>query len=86
MAGTDKRRMTIYYTSGDKQVFEFPKQTDQKALIAGAIKELMDSKALMIELEDRTLVIPFSSIRSVEISPSPEKLPLTAIKGARLVK
>ena len=84
MADGEKRFLTIHYVNGAKQKFEFPVQPDETLSAAGRIKELLASNQLIIELEDRVLIIPFQSIQSIEVSPPPEKIPATAIRNVRL--
>jgi hypothetical protein len=39
---------------------------------------------LILELEDRLLVIPFQNVEYIEVAPSPDKLPSNAIRNVRL--
>jgi hypothetical protein len=46
----------------------------------------MESDKLVIEVEGRLIVIPWSSIKQLEVSPVPASLPFGAIKGAKVVQ
>ena len=84
MADGEKRFLTIHYVNGTKQKFEFPQQPDETLSGAARTKELLAGNQLILELEDRILIIPFQSIQAIELSPPPEKLPTTAIRNVRL--
>ncbi|MFC1824344.1 hypothetical protein ACFL9T_16670 [Thermodesulfobacteriota bacterium] len=84
MADGEKRFLTIHYVNGTTQKFEFPIQPDETLSGAARVKELLAGNQLIIELEDRVLIIPFQSIQSIEVSPPPEKMPATALRNARL--
>ncbi len=77
MAG--KGVLSVYYTNGKVQWFEFTRAEDT-ANIGSRIQDIMKSNQLILDLEDKTLIIPFTSIQHIEISPPLQKLPMTAIK------
>ena len=79
-----KAEVTILYTNGTKQKFEFPRQEDTYN-IAARIHEALKANQILLELEDRVLVIPFQNIQSLEIKPPPAKLPPNAIRNVRIV-
>lgn len=78
----DKGVLSIYYTNGKVQWFEFTRAEDSVS-IGSRIQEIMNGNQLILDLDDKTLIIPFSSIQHMEISPPMQKLPMTAIKGIR---
>jgi hypothetical protein len=84
MATNDTRRLTIYFNDGNQIAFAFERQTDI-TLIVQLMKEALDKQLLVVELEDRVMAIPFSSVQRLEVRPRPEKLPPYAIRGARLL-
>ncbi len=53
--------------------------------IVGLMKEALDSNHLLLEMQDKVLIIPFQSIKSIEFSPPPEKLPEYALRNVRIV-
>ena len=78
------RVLTVRFTNGTIQKYEFSAQADEFT-VGGRIKEALSENNLMIELEDKTVIIPYQNIEIIEVSPSPSKLPETAIKNARQV-
>ena len=78
------RVLTIRFTSGSIQKYEFSAQAEEFS-VAGRMKEALSENNLIIELDDKTVVIPYQNIETIEISPSPSKLPVTALKNARQV-
>ncbi|UCB48194.1 MAG: hypothetical protein JSW56_13735 [Deltaproteobacteria bacterium] len=76
--------MVIRYINGNEQRFEFERQ-EEALNIASQIKDLLSANQLMLELEDRLLVIPFQNVEYIEVAPSPEKLPSNAIRNVRLI-
>lgn len=81
----NKRGMTIYFTDGAKLKFDFPKQRDDTSNIGALIKKAMDQNQLILEVEGTMFTIPFVNVKYIQIYPCPEKLPDTAIRGAKLV-
>ncbi|MFQ5936094.1 MAG: hypothetical protein ACE5LB_06790 [Acidiferrobacterales bacterium] len=79
------RTMKIRFTDGTEQNFEFPQQGPETNM-AARIQEMVSSKVLMLELEDRVVVIPYQNIQSIDVLPAPSKLPSAALKGARRLK
>jgi hypothetical protein len=76
--------MVIRYVNGNEQRFEFERQEDVLNL-ASQIKEVLSADQLMLELEDRLLIIPFQNVEYFEVAPSPDKLPSNAIRNVRLI-
>ena len=74
--------LKISFVNGTVQTFEYTRQEDTFS-IGGRIKEAIRDNLLILELSNRTLFLPYNNILSVEVSPSPPKLPDTAIKGVR---
>jgi len=79
------RTMTVKYTNGNTQMFQFPQQAEAHNLGA-RIQEALAEGNLLIDLGDSTMVIPLSSVESLTVSPSPETLPKNAVRGAQLIK
>ena len=79
------RRLIIFFLDGSKLSFEFPEQVEDKASVGSYVQKLLSKNELVLELEDRMVVIPNSNIKYVEIIPGPPKYPETAIKHARLI-
>jgi hypothetical protein len=77
--------LSVYFTNGKVQWFEFTRAEDT-ANVGSRIQEIMKSNQLILDLEDKTLIIPFASIQYIEIAPPLQKLPLTAIKDIRQIQ
>lgn len=76
--------MIVTCVDGTKHKFEFqprPDLTNQ----AGRIEQMLEAPNLVLELTDRMMVIPTHSIRSVEFTPKPAKLPERALRNVRIV-
>jgi hypothetical protein len=81
---TDKRTMTIHFHDGTKVSFAFPVQTDRQGMTS-AIEGLPKREHLTIEADGTLLLFPLSSIKYVQVSPSPEVLPEDVIRRATVV-
>ena len=78
-----KRGMIIYFTDGSKKVLEFPQQIAEGDVAAAAkMKEALEARHLVLEADGALLVIPFETVKYVQIYPAPKKLPGGVIKGA----
>lgn len=84
MSDTSKGMMTIRYVNGNENRFEFTR-VDDTMNVATRIKEVLSANQIMLELEDRVLIIPLQNVQSIEVSPPPEKMPPNVIKNVRLI-
>ena len=76
--------LTIRYVNGTEQKFEYTRE--ENALnIASRIQDALSSNQVLLELEDRVLIIPFQNIQSMEVSPLPAKLPPNVLRNVRLI-
>ena len=83
----DDRQLIIHFNNGDKLELSFATQMrHSSAAVLEGMKKIMDSDKLALEAEGRLIVIPWSSVRQLEVSPVPAALPFGAIKGARVVQ
>jgi hypothetical protein len=79
MNSAGKGILTIRYVNGLEEKFEYDRFEDEYS-IAAHIKEALRESQLLLELEDRLIVIPYQSILSLDISPPPAKLPATVLR------
>jgi len=79
MNRADKGILTIRYVNGSEEKFEYNRFEDEYS-IAAHIKEALRENHLLLDLEDRLIVIPYQSILSLDISPPPTKLPTTTLR------
>ena len=83
MSTGDKSIMTIRKVADTEQKFEITQQKDEFGL-AGDIDEILKQNQLVIELEDKVVVIPIQHIKCIDVAPATSKLPGYAIRNARL--
>ncbi len=81
----NKRWMTIFFTDGTKLKFDFPKQRDDTSNIGAMIQKALNQNQLVLEVERTMFTIPFVNVKYIQVYPCPDKLPDTAIRGAKLV-
>jgi len=76
--------LKIQFKDGTMQRFEY-ERAEEKSHIAERIKEMLQSGTLMLQIPapNRLLVIPFSSIHTIEVVPPPPKMPGIVIKVVR---
>ncbi|MHC4744876.1 MAG: hypothetical protein ACYS8Z_23420 [Planctomycetota bacterium] len=77
--------ITISYTDGTIQRFEYSRAEDMVNLV-GLIEDILNSNQLAIEADGNMLIIPMQNIKTIEISPAPEKMPRYVIRNTRLVE
>jgi hypothetical protein len=81
--------LTINYTNGTQQQFEFvaPEvRVGEQANLGTRLHKLLTADPIIIEQADKLLVIPVHNIQSIEISPVPPKLPEGVIHPMREIK
>lgn len=79
-----KALLTIHYINDEHHSFQFTPETD-KYTMGDRISKALNENALLVELEDKVLAIPFQNIQYIEISPRPQKLPGHVIKNAQML-
>ncbi len=78
------RFLTVHYLDGTSETFSFAKQAVDQFDMMNRLHTAMTSDRIVIEANERLHIIPVTSIKRVEFSPLPEKLPQGIIKGANL--
>jgi len=81
--------LTIHYTNGKEQHFEFipPEvRVGEQANLGTRLHKMLTADPIILELADKLLVIPVHNIQNIEISPIPPKLPEGVIHEMREVK
>ena len=80
----ERGTLTIAYLDGTEQVFRYDRTGDEQS--AGwQIKEALKEKMLILDLGDRALFIPYDSIKSLEVSPKPVKLPTPSLENVKQI-
>jgi hypothetical protein len=83
----DDKRLTIHFNNGTKKDVTFPVQIkNSTAAVLEAMKKAMESDKLCIEAEGKLVVIPWASVKHVELTPVPPAVPFGSIKGAPIVE
>jgi hypothetical protein len=83
----EDRKMTVHFNNGSKLELAFPTQIrNSNAAVLEGIKKMMDSDQVLIEAEGRLIVIPWASIKQLEVTPVPPALPFGVIKNAKVVQ
>ena len=68
----EARAIRITFNNGEQRSFAFePKHVDA-TLIASRFQEHMDRGFLLLEKDDRLVVLPMGSIQSIELAPKPD--------------
>ena len=63
----------------------FPTQIkNSPAAVLESIKKALESDKLVIEAEGKLVIIPWSSIKHIELTPPPPAIPFGSIKGAKI--
>jgi len=83
----EDRKLTIHFNNGTTLEVSFPTQIkNSTAAVLESMKKVMEGDKLVIEAEGRLLVIPWASVKLVEVTPVPPALPFGTIKGARVAE
>ncbi len=82
---TSVAHLTVTFNDGTVQTYSLTENPGGATQMVSRIKDIMESTFLALELDNKLLMIPASSIRSIEVSPAPLKLPDTVLKNARLI-
>lgn len=81
----DDRQLIIHFNNATRMDVTFPTQIiNSTAAVLEAMKKALESDKLVIEAEGKLVIIPWSSIKYIEVTPAPPAVPFGAIKGARL--
>lgn len=79
-------QMKIKFVNGEEQLFEYVRADPADPTVGKLMHEMMQTRLLILNLEESTLFVPFDNIQSVEVSPQPSKIPSIAVKEARKLR
>lgn len=83
----EDRQVIVHYNNGQTLKLSFPVQIrNSGAAVLEGMKKMMEGDKIAIEAEGRLIVIPWSSVQQIEVTPVPASLPFGAIKNARVVE
>jgi len=81
----EDRQLTIYFNDGNKMEMTFPARLkNSTAAVLESVKKALESDKVVIEAEGKLVIIPWSSIKQVELTPAPAAVPFGAIQGAHI--
>jgi hypothetical protein len=82
----EEKRLIIHFNNGSNLEVAFPVQIrDSTAGVLEAFKRIMDADKLAIHAEDRLLIIPWPSVKYVELIPPPLTVPFGTVQKAKIV-
>jgi hypothetical protein len=76
------RGLTIHFNDGSKVNFSFPRQVSRDEFVGLRTEKILGQHSLLLEADGALMVIPFSSIKYMQLTPIPQKLPDYVIKEA----
>ena len=79
------RFLTIYFVDGSDMSINFPKQQGNPLLLAKRVQSARDADQFTIEIDGQLMMIPKSSVKYMTVSPVPDELPETVIRGGKFV-
>ena len=82
MAHNPIRTCSVRFNDGDSLRFRFEAaKSDDDPTFAQTLKGLSDADNFVFQLEEKLIIIPGTSVRSIEIHPAPKNLPKDIVKG-----
>jgi len=78
------RFLTVYFLDGSDMSINFPKQPGNPLLLAKRVQAAIDAGQFTIEIDGELMMIPKSSVKYMTLSPAPEELPETVIRGGKM--
>jgi hypothetical protein len=79
------RFLTVYFLDGTDMSISFPKQQGNPLLLAKRVQNALDADQFTIEIDGELMMIPKSSVKYMTVSPVPDEMPETIIRGGRIV-
>jgi hypothetical protein len=78
----NERSLTIHFMDSSKLSLRFPKQTANEHAAVLKLKEVLNTRQLLVEADGALLVIPFENIKYIQAYPAPKRLPETTVVAA----
>jgi hypothetical protein len=77
--------LTVFFLDGTKATFHYPRQAGyDPATILSNVKRAIDADRVLLEVDGDLLVIPMKSVKYIQVSPAPTRLPSGVLRNARL--
>ncbi|WP_236172751.1 hypothetical protein [Pseudomonas pseudonitroreducens] len=80
------KHLYLHFSDGQRLALRFPQQSDDPTEVARGIRKQMESPVISIEVDGDLLIIPRTSIKYLQISPAPMRMPETTVLGAELIE
>ena len=76
------RGLTIHFNDGSKTSFSFPKQVTHDEFTSSRMDKILEKKALVVEADGAVMMIPYTSIKYLQLHGTAQKLPDYVIRDA----
>ena len=67
------KHLYLYFQDGQRLALRFPKQSEDPAAVARALRKQLESPFLSIEVDGDLLMIPRESIKYLQVCPMPAR-------------
>ena len=85
MTKQDMGTLVIRFIDGTEVKLQYDRLPQDDVSLVARIEEALNANHLLVEVEGKLVVYPFHSIKAIEVSPAPEKLPRKVIKKAHFI-
>ena len=83
----EDRQLAVHFNHGGKLELTFPPRLkNSTAAVMEAVKKTLESDKLVLEADGKLIIIPWSSIKQIELIPAPAAVPFGAVTGAHIVQ
>ena len=82
---TQKRNMVIHFMDGTKIAYDFPKQVAAGLSVMSRVEKVLDKQYIVVEGDGVINFYPVNNIKSIQLYPTPDKLPDFVIHDAESV-
>lgn len=79
------KHLYLHFIDGQRLALRFPQQSDDPVEVARGIRKQLETPFLCIEVDGDLLMIPRESIKYLQISPAPMRMPDTTVLGAEVI-
>jgi hypothetical protein len=82
----NEKSLVIHFTDGSTVSFNFAKQVNDPMQVVKSVDNALNQPYLSIEADGILHLYPRENIKSIQLYPSPAKLPEYTIKGAEYAR
>jgi hypothetical protein len=86
MSDNQEVTITVHLVHGEPLVFSVKPSAAKMLGINDDLEQGLHRNCMAIEVDKELLIIPYSNIKYVKVTPAPDGLPLTIIQGAEQIK